>query len=60
MSEMFSKYIEYIKNTGGSPKVSWFIDDWEPIGETVLNDMLKAGLIAITKDKYENQRVVLK
>ena len=35
----YDKYIEYIKNTGGSPKIEWFDDDWSPIGWRVRNDM---------------------
>ena len=63
MAQDFSKYIDYIKNTGGNPKISWFISDWEPIGEMVLGDMLKEGLIDITLGTVapgdEEQRIVL-
>lgn len=47
----FTKYIQYIKNTGGTPKESDFIYDWEPIGEMVLMDMRAANLIYIDKDR---------
>jgi hypothetical protein len=47
MNERFDKYLQYIKNTGGKPLVSWFDDDWEPIGPTIRNEMLAAGLIDI-------------
>lgn len=63
-NKRFQKYTDYIKNTGGEPKVSWFIDDWEPIGAIVLNDMLKEGLIDITVGTIskgdEEQRIVSK
>lgn len=42
---MFKKYLQYIKNTGGSPKIEEFDDDWEPIGPRVRDDMKRAGLI---------------
>ena len=42
---MFQKYLDYIKNTGGSPKVSEFDEDWEPIGQRVREDMKRAGLV---------------
>jgi len=42
---MFQKYLDYIKNTGGSPKISEFDEDWEPIGPLLRKDMAKAGLI---------------
>jgi len=44
----FSRYISYIKNTGGSPRVKQFDDDWEPIGPVVRRDMLRAGLITVS------------
>ncbi len=46
---MYEKYIEYIKRTGGSPKIKWFDDDFEPIGKTIRKEMKKAGLI-VEKD----------
>ncbi|NLG18897.1 MAG: hypothetical protein GX556_16350 [Fibrobacter sp.] len=42
---MFQRYLEYITNTGGCPKVDQFDEDWEPIGPCVREDMKKAGLI---------------
>ena len=42
---MHEKYLQYIKNTGGSPKIEEFDDDWEPIGPMVRKDMKHAGLI---------------
>jgi hypothetical protein len=46
---MFQKYLDYIKNTGGSPTINNFDEDWEPIGPMVRRDMLKAGLITATE-----------
>lgn len=43
--ERFRKYLDYIKNTGGSPEIRWFDDDWEPIGPLVRKEMREAGLI---------------
>ena len=39
------QYVEYINNTGGSPTVEQFDEDWEPIGPMLRRDMLVAGLI---------------
>jgi len=44
----FKKYLEYITNTGGSPTIAMFDDDWEPIGPRVRADMEKQGLIQIS------------
>jgi prepilin-type N-terminal cleavage/methylation domain-containing protein len=45
MFEEYSQYLQYIKNTGGSPKIEWFDTDWEPIGPRVREGMKRAGLI---------------
>ncbi len=42
---MFEQFLQYIQNTGGSPKVEQFDEDWEPIGLRVRKDMAKAGLV---------------
>ncbi len=47
----FTKYLDYIKNTGGNPSVAWFDDGWDPIGPVVRADMVDAGLIAIEDGK---------
>ena len=41
----FKRQIEYIKNTGGSPKIEWFDDDHDPIGPILRSDMKKADVI---------------
>lgn len=46
-NEMFDKYLQYIKNTGGKPSVSQFDDDWDPIGVFVRKDMIERNLIEI-------------
>lgn len=43
MSE-FKKYIDYIKNAGGNPKVAWFDEDWMPIGPAVRKKMNETDL----------------
>jgi hypothetical protein len=50
---MFDRYLDYIKNAGGSPKVEWFDDDYEPVGPTVRSDMEKAGLIRTVNGRLE-------
>jgi hypothetical protein len=31
MNEYYQKFLDYIKNTGGSPLIEWFDYDWEEI-----------------------------
>ena len=57
-NERFQKYIEYIINTGGSPKLKWFVADWEPIGEVILGEMMAEGLVHVNTDEIEH-RVML-
>ena len=42
------KYLNYIQNAG-NPTVEEFIQDWEPIGERVIENLKNEGLI-FTKD----------
>lgn len=42
---MYQKYLNYIKNTGGKPKITHFDEDWEPIGPQVRKAMVEAKLI---------------
>lgn len=41
----FKKFYDYIANTGGSPTIEEFDDDWEPIGPKLRADMKEAGYI---------------
>lgn len=45
MESRYKKYLEYITKTGGSPKVEWFDEDWEPIGPGIRARMEIEGLI---------------
>jgi len=45
MKPLHREALDYIRNTGGSPKVQWFDDDFEPIGPNLRADMLALGLI---------------
>jgi hypothetical protein len=47
----YAKYLDYIKNAGGNPSVSWFDDDWSPIGQQVRTEMAAAGLIRVIEGK---------
>jgi len=40
------KEYEYIKNSG-NPKVEYFIEDWEPVGQMVLDDLIQDGYAEI-------------
>ena len=46
--EDYKRYIDYIEIAGGSPKVEWFISDWEPIGEILIRNMELMGLIEVS------------
>jgi len=41
----FEREIEYIKNTGGEPKIQWFDEDFQPIGPSLRARMKKEGVI---------------
>lgn len=47
----YDKYLAYIENTGGSPTVEWFDDDWAPIGAIVRQEMEAAGLIKVVEGR---------
>lgn len=53
MNETEKRAIEYIKNTGGNPKIERFDDDHEPIGPMLRNQLIKDGLIKIVAGKIE-------
>lgn len=44
------KALEYVKNTGGGATKENFIDDWEPIGETLWTGLFTDGLVRINAD----------
>lgn len=49
---LYQKYIKYIMNASGNRgvvKTEHFEEDWEPIGERVLQDMKKEGIVQFTK-----------
>lgn len=50
-AKKFSKYIKYIENMCEKCLVSWFGDDWQPIGMMILNSMENAGLIHIKNNE---------
>ena len=45
MSERFKQFLEYIENTGGNAKKEHFIEDWEPIGGRVLEELADDDLV---------------
>jgi hypothetical protein len=49
------QFIHYVANTGGGATKANFIEDWEPIGQRVWDELCGAGLIELN----ENQRVIL-
>ena len=55
MKEHLQKYVDYIKNTGGSPLIVWFDEDWEPIGPVIRKEMEKENII-----QYLNDEIILR
>ena len=53
-AEYFKIYIEYIKNTGGSPLITWFDEDWEPIGP-----MVRKKLEEVNAIQYKDGKIIL-
>lgn len=52
MNKNLSRALEYIKNTGGNPKIEWFDTDNAPIGQLLRNELKKENLI------YEKDRKI--
>lgn len=47
----FKEYTDYIRNTGMVPlPIEIFDDDWDPIGNLMRRDMVKANLITVEQD----------
>lgn len=40
----FKKYVQYLKNCGGSISNDKFREDWEPIGGQIMCEMVTAGI----------------
>jgi hypothetical protein len=40
------KYLQYIVNAGEGATAANLIDDWCPVGEKVLHDLVQTGLVA--------------
>lgn len=45
------KYIQYIKNTGGNVTAEIFIEDWFPVGEMVLRELIEMGAVGEKEGK---------
>ena len=41
--EYFVKFLEYIKNAGGAPRITWFDEDWVPVGPLVRKALVWRG-----------------
>jgi len=42
----YQRYLDYIRLSGGKPSITWFDEDWEPIGPIVREEMVAQGLIS--------------
>jgi hypothetical protein len=49
-SKKMEKYIEYINNAG-NPTIKQFIEDWEPVGQTLIDRLLAEKLIFISNNR---------
>ena len=45
MNEYYQQFLDYIRNTGGSPLIEWFDEDWEPIGQIIRGELKTRNLI---------------
>ena len=46
----YYKYIDYINKCKGNCTIAAFKEDWDPIGQMVLDEMLKLEYVYITND----------
>lgn len=44
---LHDQYLHYVGNTGGGASVADFVEDFEPIGETVWREMIAADLVMV-------------
>ncbi len=51
MNSYYKQYLKYIKNTDGHATLENFIEDWEPIGQTVWNDLIRFKSVEIIGNK---------
>lgn len=48
MTAHLKRYLDYLRNTGAAPcPTAWFDEDWEPIGPTVRQELVDAGLATV-------------
>lgn len=60
ISDLHRQALEYVRNAGGSPEVDWFDEDHEPIGPSLREDLIKAGMIKIINDNMTgSEHIVL-
>ena len=45
MKAYYRRYVDYILKAGGSPTITWFDDDWSPIGPKVRKDLIGMKVI---------------
>ena len=45
MNQYYQQFLDYIDNTGGSPKIEEFDEDWDPIGLVIRLKLLEQKLI---------------
>lgn len=56
MYDLQRRALEYIRNAGGSPEVSWFDDDHDPIGPQLRSDLRRMGMVKEREDGFTEKR----
>lgn len=59
ISHLHRAALEYVRNAGGSPSVDWFDEDHEPIGPSLREDLIKAGMIKVVHDGLVGEDVIV-
>lgn len=48
---MIDRAIQYIKNTGGNATLADFVEDHEPVGQKLWEDLVQKGMVEIVNGK---------
>lgn len=51
-ADYVKKFINYVSNAGGSVLRDRFIEDWEPIGASVVADLVAEGMLILEDGKF--------
>lgn len=51
MTTITKQALQYVRNTNGNATVGHFVGDWEPVGQRLWDDLLKAGDVEVRDGK---------